>query len=117
MKQPTIGFALTGSFCTFEKALGQMEELVRRGYQVLPVLSFNAGMLDTRFMKADKELAMYDAAIEQLPAHYQQFIQLHLIEEQTWDYIKWKMSISSACMTKYRKVIAKHLFEWSKFLE
>lgn len=54
MKQPTIGFALTGSFCTFEKALGQMEELVRRGYQVLPVLSFNAGMLDTRFMKADK---------------------------------------------------------------
>ena len=68
-------------------------------------------------MKADKELAMYDAAIEQLPAHYQQFIQLHLIEEQTWDYIKWKMSISSACMTKYRKVIAKHLFEWSKFLE
>ena len=54
MKQPTIGFALTGSFCTFEKALGQMAELVRRGYQVLPVLSFNAGMLDTRFMKADK---------------------------------------------------------------
>lgn len=36
-----------------------------------------------RFMKADKELAMYDAAIEQLPAHYRQFIQLHLIEEQT----------------------------------
>lgn len=54
MKQPTIGFALTGSFCTFEKALGQIAELVRRGYQVLPVLSFNAGMLDTRFMKADK---------------------------------------------------------------
>ena len=70
-----------------------------------------------RFMKVDKELAIYDAAIEQLPPHYQQFIQFHLIEEQTWDYIKWKMSISSACMTKYRKVIAKHLFEWTKFLE
>ena len=54
MKQPTIGFALTGSFCTFEKALKQMEELIRRGYDVLPVLSFNAGCLDTRFMKADK---------------------------------------------------------------
>lgn len=54
MKQTTIGFALTGSFCTFEKALEQMGELVRRGYDVLPVLSFNAGSLDTRFMTADK---------------------------------------------------------------
>ncbi len=52
MKQTTIGFALTGSFCTFEKALRQMETLVRRGYDILPVLSFNAGGLDTRFMTA-----------------------------------------------------------------
>lgn len=52
MKKITIGFALTGSFCTFERALRQMEELVRRGYDVLPVLSFNAGELDTRFMTA-----------------------------------------------------------------
>lgn len=52
MKKITIGFALTGSFCTFERALKQMEELVRRGYEVLPVLSFSAGELDTRFMTA-----------------------------------------------------------------
>lgn len=52
MKKTTIGFALTGSFCTFEKALAQMAELVRRGYEVLPVVSFNAGTLDTRFMTA-----------------------------------------------------------------
>ena len=52
MKKLTIGFALTGSFCTFERAMTQMEELVRRGYEVLPVLSFNAGGLDTRFMTA-----------------------------------------------------------------
>lgn len=54
MKQTTIGFALTGSFCTFEKALEQIAELVRRGYDVLPVLSFNAGLMDTRFMTADR---------------------------------------------------------------
>lgn len=54
MKQTTIGFALTGSFCTFEKALRQMEELVCRGYDVLPVLSFNACALDTRFMTAQR---------------------------------------------------------------
>lgn len=29
MKKLSIGFALTGSFCTFERALAQMEELVR----------------------------------------------------------------------------------------
>ncbi len=52
MKKVTIGFALTGSFCTFERAMRQMEELVHRGYDVLPVLSFNAGEVDTRFMAA-----------------------------------------------------------------
>lgn len=53
MKKTTIGFAMTGSFCTFDRALKQMEELVRRGYDVLPVLSFNASQLDTRFMTAE----------------------------------------------------------------
>lgn len=53
MKKTTIGFAMTGSFCTFERVLKQMEALVRRGYEVLPVLSFNAGALDTRFMTAE----------------------------------------------------------------
>lgn len=53
MKKTSIGFAMTGSFCTFERVLKQMEALVRRGYEVLPVLSFNAGMLDTRFMTAE----------------------------------------------------------------
>lgn len=53
MKKTTIGFAMTGSFCTFERVLKQMEALVRRGYEVLAVLSFNAGTLDTRFMTAE----------------------------------------------------------------
>ena len=52
MKKTTIGYAMTGSFCTFEANLLQMEELIRRGYDVLPVLSFHAGDLDTRFMEA-----------------------------------------------------------------
>lgn len=53
MKKTSIGFAMTGSFCTFERVLKQMEALVRRGYEVVPVLSFNAGTLDTRFMTAE----------------------------------------------------------------
>ena len=53
MKKTSIGFAMTGSFCTFDRVLQQMEALVRRGSEVVPVLSFNAGMLDTRFMTAE----------------------------------------------------------------
>ncbi|MBR6569309.1 MAG: dipicolinate synthase subunit B [Clostridia bacterium] len=52
MKKLSIGFAMTGSYCTFERSLKQMEELVRRGYDVLPVLSFHAVGMDTRFMPA-----------------------------------------------------------------
>lgn len=52
MKKTTIGFAMTGSFCTFDAVLTQMEELVKRDYDVLPILSDHAAQLDTRFMTA-----------------------------------------------------------------
>jgi len=70
-----------------------------------------------RFMKVDKELAMYDAALEQLPHHLLEFAQIYLIEEQTWDYIQLKLSISHTCISKYRKKIATHLLEWTRLLE
>lgn len=44
-----IGFALTGSFCTFSAALPVIETLVSRGCEVTPILSLHAGALDTRF--------------------------------------------------------------------
>lgn len=52
-----LAFCLTGSFCTFEKAFAQMEKLVSLGYEVLPVFSYHAASLDTRFGKADGHLA------------------------------------------------------------
>ena len=48
----TIGFAMTGSFCTFESVFREMERLVARGYELLPILSHNAATLDTRFFSA-----------------------------------------------------------------
>lgn len=53
MKKTTVAFAMTGSYCTFDRVLVQMEKLVQRGYDVLPVLSFHAGDVDTRFMTAE----------------------------------------------------------------
>ncbi len=48
-----VGFAMCGSFCTFSKALEQMEKLVSLGYEVIPIMSFNACTTDTRFGKAE----------------------------------------------------------------
>lgn len=53
MERTKIGFALTGSFCTLDKAMEQMEELVKRGFDVLPILSENVAGQDTRFMTAE----------------------------------------------------------------
>lgn len=52
MTKATIGFAMCGSFCTFSKALPQMQNLVDLGYKVLPIMSQNAYSTDTRFGKA-----------------------------------------------------------------
>ena len=53
MTKATIGFAMCGSFCTFSKAFEQMEELVRQGFDVIPIMSQNACTTDTRFGAAE----------------------------------------------------------------
>ncbi len=52
-KKLTFGYAITGSFCTFERALKQIRYLVEKGINVIPIMSFNAYGLDTRFGKAE----------------------------------------------------------------
>jgi dipicolinic acid synthetase, B subunit len=49
MKKKTIGFALCGSFCTFEPVLAALTRLCREYETVQPILSGAAGSLDTRF--------------------------------------------------------------------
>ena len=44
-----VGFALTGSFCTHDRALSSVQALVDKGFSVTPILSECAGTLDTRF--------------------------------------------------------------------
>ncbi len=48
----TIGFALTGSFCTYKKVIPEIDALVKRGASVMPIMSENAQSIDTRFGKA-----------------------------------------------------------------
>ncbi len=44
-----VGFAISGSFCTFSRVLAEMEKLTAAGMELTPILSFNASTLDTRF--------------------------------------------------------------------
>ncbi len=53
MSKTVVAFGVCGSFCTFEKTLVQMERLRAMGYEIIPIMSFNAAGLDTRFGKAE----------------------------------------------------------------
>ena len=43
------GFAMTGSYCTFEAVLKELQKLCETGAKVTPILSANAANTDTRF--------------------------------------------------------------------
>ncbi len=52
-KDKTIGFAMTGSFCTFASVIKELEALAAEGANVLPIMSNTAYFTDTRFGKAE----------------------------------------------------------------
>lgn len=47
------GFAICGSFCTFERVFETAERLKAAGMELIPIMSFNASSLSTRFGKAE----------------------------------------------------------------
>jgi dipicolinate synthase subunit B len=49
----TIGFGITGSFCTHEKIKKEIQHLVDLGAKVIPVFSEQVQKTDTRFGKAE----------------------------------------------------------------
>jgi dipicolinate synthase subunit B len=49
-----LGFALSGSFCTIDRVLLEMQNLVDAGARITPILSFNTAAIDTRFGTADQ---------------------------------------------------------------
>ena len=53
LNEVKIGFALTGSFCTFTKVIPKIKELIKQGAEIIPIMSFNSYNLDTKFGKAN----------------------------------------------------------------
>ena len=52
LKGKKVGFVLTGSFCTFSHTIPKMTEIIKRGGEVIPIMSYNAYNLDSKFGKA-----------------------------------------------------------------
>ena len=52
LSECNIGFAITGSFCTFDKIKSQIKILKDEGADITPIFSFNTYNMDTRFAKA-----------------------------------------------------------------
>ncbi len=54
LKNLKIGFALTGSHCTIDEALAQVQRIVDEGADVFSIISQSVDCIDTRFGMADK---------------------------------------------------------------
>ncbi len=51
-----IGFAMTGSFCTFGKCFEQAEILKNMGAEIIPIMSETASATSTRFGSAEENI-------------------------------------------------------------
>lgn len=47
-----VGLIMTGSFCTFKKTVEQVKKIISEKAEVLPIMSYNAYNMDTKFGKA-----------------------------------------------------------------
>lgn len=56
-----IGVAVCGSFCTFKKVFETTERLRAMGAEIIPIMSFNAASISSRFGKAEENLALFES--------------------------------------------------------
>ena len=52
-KGVNVGYALTGSHCTLEEVMPQIQRFVDAGANVIPIISHSVATTDTRFGKAE----------------------------------------------------------------
>ena len=67
LKGVRVGYALCGSFCTFEKSFKQLEVLKYMQADLVPIMSFNASTLDTRFGLAKDNVAKLTEICQRKP--------------------------------------------------
>ncbi len=68
-KEIKIGFAMCGSFCTFSHCFEVLDELKRLGAEIVPIMSFNAYSIDTRFGKAKEHIKRLEETCDRKVIH------------------------------------------------
>ena len=69
VKGKKIGFVMTGSFCTFQKTIPVMKELIKKEAEIVPVMSFNSYNIDTKFGKAEDIIKQVEEITEKEIIH------------------------------------------------
>lgn len=64
LKGARIGCAMTGSFCTFSQVFEAWKDLKAAGAEILPIMSFNASQVDTRFYPAAEAISIFEGIAE-----------------------------------------------------
>lgn len=64
----TLGFAMCGSFCTFDQVF-PVVEILARDYQIIPIFSQNAYSVDSRFGTASEHIAAITELCGAAPLH------------------------------------------------
>lgn len=61
LKNIKIGYAISGSFCTFKNIIEPLKKLITEGAEVFPIMSEHASTIDTRFGKAKDFIEQIEA--------------------------------------------------------
>ena len=85
MNELTVGFALTGSYCTFSKVIPQIENVIKIGYKVIPIMSENVCNTDTRFGKAADFKKEIEKIKKELSKLVKENIQISIMEVKNPD--------------------------------
>ena len=60
LKGLRVGVAICGSFCTFKKSFEAAKRLADLGAELIPIMSFNASALSTRFGQAEDNVKIFE---------------------------------------------------------
>lgn len=63
----TIGFGITGSFCTFKIIYPQIQNLIEAGSIVIPIFSYSTNTIDNRFYKTSDFRKLIEEITDKTP--------------------------------------------------
>lgn len=67
MRKETVGFAMCGSYCTYEKTFEGLYDLMTVFPDVIPILSENSAKTDSRFGRAEEHIRLLEEMTGRVP--------------------------------------------------